>query len=386
MIPSLFGNLFSGGATPPQYYNTTYYGTPTLAPSGFKLFGKDSLHLNTDTQSVVFNDISLIPLQDGTGGIAFWMYNLGGEIIITDSNPATYTYPNPNGTGILSWNSNGTLHFGQYNQSDQQLASVGAIPLNTWIYFEMSKVGSTFRWFIDGIKKYEGNLSPNFSSRNLQILGRNRYQYAGLGTEESYINDVVSLSVGECHTTDYTVPISALSIYNFNAMPNVDLIPLMTSNTTPEGIAFANTDRGGQSALWKAFNNYSQKIFYGDLHDVWACPNGYPSPLLGYVFSSGGKTIDSYSLAFTGDGGGSITVDFDIYTSSDTTTGADGTWNIIDTQTSIVHNNTVGQPIPVFYNVLGSPVTNVKGIKVVFTSYTGYFVEVGNFEINMQVV
>lgn len=69
-----------------------------------------------------------------------------------------------------------------------------------------------------------------------------------------------------------------------------NLVPVMTSNTTPEGVAFSNTSYSTDYAAWKAFDN--------NPNTVWQQKEGnYPLPYqLGYEFSMP-QIVNRYTIA-----------------------------------------------------------------------------------------
>ncbi|GAB6930072.1 hypothetical protein JCM10914A_40550 [Paenibacillus sp. JCM 10914] len=105
------------------------------------------------------------------------------------------------------------------------------------------------------------------------------------------------------------------------------IIPKMTSNTAPYGLAFADTEYGTGSAPWKAFDQI-------DNNEGYTTKNGSTVGFLGYIFDIplyiGKYVIRSVTSAYlirmpkvwTFEG------------SNDTTNGRDGTWFTLDTRTN----------------------------------------------------
>lgn len=78
---------------------------------------------------------------------------------------------------------------------------------------------------------------------------------------------------------------------NASATYTNDLIPTMTSNTAPSGIASASSELNADYQAWKAFNN----IINASPTDCWATPAGQTTGWLSYEFLTP-KTITKYTL------------------------------------------------------------------------------------------
>lgn len=99
-------------------------------------------------------------------------------------------------------------------------------------------------------------------------------------------------------------------------------VPVMTSNSAPEGLAFAKTEYQGGYQAWKAFNG---QLGSGDKY--WRGNSDMPNTFIGYKFTS---SVKIFALKLSSFVNGQTSVnpkDFTLQYSNDTTTGLDGTWN-----------------------------------------------------------
>ncbi|MDH6671982.1 hypothetical protein M2277_002644 [Paenibacillus sp. LBL] len=102
-----------------------------------------------------------------------------------------------------------------------------------------------------------------------------------------------------------------------------ETIPAMTSNTAPNGLAFASSQFSDSYAAWYAFNKK-------DDYEGWAMRTGSTS-YLGYGFTIP-KTIIKYAVR-SGTLLTELPKSWTLSGSNDSTNGADGTWNLLDSQT-----------------------------------------------------
>ena len=103
-----------------------------------------------------------------------------------------------------------------------------------------------------------------------------------------------------------------------------DIVPTMTSNTTPSGLAFASTEGSVNLQAWEAFDNLSRP---SETTGWEATGNtGY----IGYKGAS--KIVTSLTIQAEDNtlGGARSPNTFTLQGSNDTTTGADGTWVTLD--------------------------------------------------------
>lgn len=102
-----------------------------------------------------------------------------------------------------------------------------------------------------------------------------------------------------------------------------DVIPTMTSNTTPSGLAFASSIYSATFDAWYAFNKK-------DDNEGWAMRTGSTS-YIGYGFTTP-KRIIKYAIR-SGNIPAELPKSWTLSGSNDSTNGADGTWTVIDRQT-----------------------------------------------------
>lgn len=110
----------------------------------------------------------------------------------------------------------------------------------------------------------------------------------------------------------------------------VGLVPKMTSNNTPSGVAFASTEYDSSYEAWKAFDEDSSTGWGSSIND------GVGS-YIGYIFTEPKcvKRLKLYNVASNNN----TMFGFKIQGSNNTTTGADGTWIDIDTKTAVREEN-----------------------------------------------
>lgn len=109
-----------------------------------------------------------------------------------------------------------------------------------------------------------------------------------------------------------------------------NLIPIMTSNTSPNGTAFTSSFDGAGYEAWRAFNS-SLTDFHQNV--AWAYPYN-----LGYIFANNArKKVKMFSV--TAEQAINMFTSFTLQGSNDTTTGQNGTWSDIASYSSLTWTN-----------------------------------------------
>lgn len=109
-----------------------------------------------------------------------------------------------------------------------------------------------------------------------------------------------------------------------------NLIPVMTSNTTPSGTAFTSSFDGAGYEAWRAFND-SLTDFHQNV--AWAYPYN-----LGYIFANNTRKKVKM-LSVTAEQAINMFTSFTLQGSNDTTTGQNGTWSDIASYSSLTWTN-----------------------------------------------
>lgn len=152
---------------------------------------------------------------------------------------------------------------------------------------------------------------------------------------------------------------------------DINVIPKMTGYTSPSGIAFANKEYMSSYPAWKAFNQVSNSEGF---------VAGGTSGQLGYGFENP-IVINKYSMSVsaTGSYASRMPKDWTFEGSNNSTTGLDGTWEIIDTQSGQVWDS-VANETKTFFN------QNKKAYKMYRINWTknngnSNFVEINQFKM-----
>lgn len=105
------------------------------------------------------------------------------------------------------------------------------------------------------------------------------------------------------------------------------LVPVMTSNISDEGIAFASSEFSAANAPWKAFDNLTSTFYRGITNEI--------TIKHGFIFTNP-KLISGYYITSPNSSGtrNYTPKSWIIQASNDTTNGLDGTWITIDNRTN----------------------------------------------------
>lgn len=162
--------------------------------------------------------------------------------------------------------------------------------------------------------------------------------------------DTLAILIKDNNAVDYMV--------RSNNFTDDGLVPVMTSNTSPSGIAFAGIGNSSSEAsgyeAYKAFNKIPSDTSRAATTQT---AGGY---YIGYVFPS---ATSIKKVRVKGETGYDIT--WKVQYSSDTTTGLDGTW--IDASDTFITNNATSNTVGVLHNV-----NYVEAIVDVNTSAVGW--------------
>jgi hypothetical protein len=186
-----------------------------------------------------------------------------------------------------------------YGQAGSFLVSNGAGSKSNFVnstayHFCMMYDGSKYRIFVDGNLDYiltsSVSVISNITALLFGIYG-NEVAYPLIGTMDDVRVSVGQLryAVGDTLGTNYFTPpaIGTLTPYHLSTS---SMIPVMTSDTTPSGVASASSIYAGNQQAWKAMNGTNL-----DINDCWISAAGYTSGWLQYKFTSP-KIAGGYSL------------------------------------------------------------------------------------------
>lgn len=116
------------------------------------------------------------------------------------------------------------LIFGTYN-TERLVRSTSTINLNTWYHVAVTRQGTTFRMFINGILESSGTSSEtiDFGAGNSVMFGRNGWD-GSFGYWHGCIDDLRVTKGVARYTSNFTVPKDELSLTNDAYAANVSVL------------------------------------------------------------------------------------------------------------------------------------------------------------------
>ena len=196
--------------------------------------------------------------------------------------------------------------------------------------------GDNAAWNWSGIKSFSSTSAPTSSNR--VIRGGDSatafFNTSATGSTSSTVGFrpvLVAESLVQTINNKYLIQdgeeIKTWSKGSEGSVSPLTAVPKMTSNTSPEGKAFAKTEYDSNYAAWYAFNQKDDVEGYASANGSGGV--GY----LGYEFSAS-KMIAKYAVRSMSYSGSlyALPKDWTFEGSNDSTNGSDGTWEILDTQ------------------------------------------------------